>query len=64
LGDGEFDGIALQATLHEAGWSYACRTARNPTATWDGTPFRLDTLGACLKPGRLIARARSQGGNP
>jgi hypothetical protein len=21
---------------------------------WDGTPFRLDTLGACLKPGRLI----------
>ena len=27
LGDGEFDGTALQATLHEAGWSYACRTA-------------------------------------
>ena len=54
LGDGEFDGTALQATLHEAGWSYACRTAMSTTATWDGTPFRLDTLGACLKPGRLI----------
>src|SRR5215217_9449033 len=24
------------------------------TATWDGQTFRLDTLGACLKPGRLI----------
>ena len=54
LGDGEFDGTALQATLQEAGWSYACRTATSTTATWDGTPFRLDTLGACLKPGRLI----------
>jgi Transposase DDE domain len=54
LGDGEFDGTALQATLHEAGWSYACRTAMSTTATWDGTPFRLDTLGACLKPGRLL----------
>jgi hypothetical protein len=54
LGDGEFDGTALQATLHEAGWSYVCRTAMSTTATWDGTAFRLDTLGACLKPGRLI----------
>ena len=54
LGDGEFDGTALQATLQEAGWAYACRTATSTTATWDGTPFRLDTLGACLKPGRLI----------
>jgi hypothetical protein len=54
LGDGEFDGTALQATLHEAGWSYACRTAMSTTATWDGTPFRLDALGACLTPGRLI----------
>src|SRR6266571_5927658 len=27
LGDGEFDGTALQATLHAAGWAYACRTA-------------------------------------
>src|SRR2546428_325342 len=54
LGDGEFDGTALQATLHEAGWSYACRTAMSTAATWDGTTFRLDPLGSCLKPGRLI----------
>jgi hypothetical protein len=25
LGDGEFDGIRLQRTLEEAGWSYVCR---------------------------------------
>lgn len=54
LGDGEFDGTALQATLNEAGWCYACRTAQSTVATWEGETFRLDTLGACLKPGRLI----------
>ena len=54
LGDGEFDGTALQATLNEAGWSYACRTAMSTVATWEGTTFRLDTLGACSKPGTLI----------
>ena len=55
LGDGEFDGTALQATLHEAGWAYACRTAMSTVATWEGETFRLDTLGACSKPGTLIA---------
>ena len=54
VGDGEFDGTALQATLHEAGWSYACRTAMSTVATWEGAPFRLDALGACIQPGRLI----------
>src|SRR3989441_8887628 len=55
LGDGECDGTALQATLHEAGWSYVCRTAMSTVATWEGETFRLDTLGACSKPGTLIA---------
>jgi Transposase DDE domain len=54
LGDGEFDGTALQDTLSEFGWSYVCRTAMSTTATWEGETFRLDTLGACLRPGRLI----------
>src|SRR5467141_4240061 len=54
LGDGEFDGTALQATLNEAGWSYACRTALSTVATWEGVTFRRDTLGACRKPGTLI----------
>jgi hypothetical protein len=41
VGDGECDGTALQATLQEAGWSYACRTAMSTVATWEGAPFRL-----------------------
>jgi hypothetical protein len=54
LGDGEFDGTTLQATLNEAGWGYVCRTAQSTVATWEGETFRLDTLGACSKPGTLI----------
>ena len=54
LGDGEFDGTALQDTLSEVAWSYVCRTAMSTTAMWEGEPFRLDALGACLQPGRLI----------
>ena len=54
LGDGEFDGTRLQHTLQQAGWSYACRTATSTVATWAGETFRLDALGSCLKPGRLI----------
>jgi hypothetical protein len=42
LGDGEFDGTALHATLSEVGWSYVCRTAMSTTATWEGETFRLD----------------------
>ncbi len=60
LGDGEFDGMTLQATLTEAGWGYVCRTAQSTVATWDGETFRLDTLGACSKPGTLIALQAGQ----
>src|SRR3989440_7465246 len=55
LGDGEFDGTDLQHTLQEAGWSYVCRTGISMTATWEGETFRLDTLGACIRAGTLIA---------
>ena len=55
LGDGECDGTELQDTLTKVGGSSVCRTAMRTTATWDGQTFRLDTLGACRKPGRLIA---------
>lgn len=54
LGDGAFAGTELQSTRHEVGWSSVCRTAMSTTATGDGQTFRLATLGACLKPGRLI----------
>jgi hypothetical protein len=54
LGDGEFDGTALQATLSKVGWAYVCRTAMSTIATWEGETFRLDVVGACIQPGRLI----------
>ena len=55
LGDGEFDGTDLQHTLQEAGWSYVVRTGSHVTASWQGVPFRLDTIGWCIKPGTLVA---------
>jgi hypothetical protein len=55
LGDGECDGTDLQHTLQEAGWSYVVRTGSHVTASWQGVPFRLDTVGWCIKPGTLVA---------
>jgi hypothetical protein len=54
LGDGEFDGTDLQETMNEAGWFYACRTAKSTVATWEGVKFNLDLLGSSIKPGMLI----------
>jgi len=42
LGDGEFDGTALQDRLRQRGWAYVCRTALSTTATWEGETFRLE----------------------
>jgi hypothetical protein len=55
LGDGAFDGITLQKTITEAGWGYACRTSKGNKATWEDATFDVAELGACIKPGRLIA---------
>ena len=55
LGDGEFDGTELQRTLDALGWSYVCRTAHNTTAQLEGDRFRLDVMGACIKPGTVVA---------
>ncbi len=60
LGEGECEGTALQATRNEAGWSYGCRTAQSTVATGEGATFRLETLGACRKPGTLIALQEGQ----
>jgi hypothetical protein len=53
-GAGACAGTRLQQPLQQAGWSYACRPATSTVATWAGATCRLDALGACLKPGRLI----------
>lgn len=41
LGDGEFDGIHLQAWLAEKQWEYVCRTASNRLLNDDGDWFSL-----------------------
>jgi Transposase DDE domain len=55
LGDGEFDGTRLQHTVQEYRWSYVVRTGSNITVVWDGDRFRCETVGACIKPGTLVA---------
>ena len=55
LGDGEFDGTGWLDTIDHAGWSYVCRTALSMTASWEGTSFRLDAIGWCIKAGTLVA---------
>lgn len=44
LGDGEFDGIELQAALQAKGWQYVCRTAKNTQLYEDGLPFSFADL--------------------
>ena len=63
LGDGEFDSVALQTFLAQAGWDYVCRTAKNTQvcldgawlslaeiAVWPGVRLLLGT-GALYRPG-------------
>jgi hypothetical protein len=53
LGDGEFDGIDLQADLRTSGWQYVCRTASNILLRAYGVQFHV----ADLEParGQLLA---------
>jgi hypothetical protein len=44
LGDGEFDGIQLQAALQAKGWRYVCRTAKNTQLFEDGQQFSFEDL--------------------
>jgi len=52
LGDGEFDGIELQAGLQELGWAYVCRTAKNVQLYEEGEPFSFVDL--LLRPGDCL----------
>ncbi len=60
LGDGEFDGTDLQKTMNDAGWWYACRTAKRTVATWEDLTFHLDFLGSSIKRGMLIELKEAQ----
>jgi Transposase DDE domain len=53
LGDGEFDGTALQADLHRANWHYVCCTACNIRISACGVSFDVGDLGP--PRGELVA---------
>jgi hypothetical protein len=52
LGDGEFDGITLQATLDSYGWHYVCRTAKDIQLGVEGERFSFDEVG--VQPGECL----------
>jgi DDE family transposase len=52
LGDGEFDGVKLQAALQSLNWTYVCRTAKNVLLYEEGLPFSFSDL--LLRPGDCI----------
>lgn len=56
LGDGEFDGIELQAALQSFDFRYVCRTAKNTQLYEDGGLFSFSDL--CLRPGDQISIPR------
>ena len=45
LGDGEFDGITLQASIDAYGWEYVCRTAKNVQLGAEGEHFSFHEVG-------------------
>jgi hypothetical protein len=53
LGDGEFDGVDLQADLRSLNWSYVCRTASNIVVNACGVRFHVGDLGPA--PGESLA---------
>jgi len=52
LGDGEFDGVTLQATIEGYGWEYVCRTAKSTQLGADGDHFSFEEL--MVQPGECI----------
>lgn len=53
LGDGEFDGVDLQADLRRLGWQYVCRTAANIVITAAGVQFPVGAVAP--QPGAALA---------
>jgi hypothetical protein len=52
LGDGEFDGTTLQATVTAYGWEYVCRTAKNAQIDEESYQFSLQEVD--VQPGECI----------
>jgi hypothetical protein len=54
LGDGEFDGVDLQALVNQCKWEYVLRTSKSARLSWRGEEFRFDDVVAHVNPGDLF----------
>ncbi|WP_244084074.1 hypothetical protein [Desulforhabdus sp. TSK] len=54
VGDGELDGINLQAVIKNWKWHYACRTASNITLYWEDGHFVFQDMGNHTSPGEIF----------
>lgn len=54
LGDGEFDGVDLQALVTESGWEYVLRTSKTSRLTWQGEEFRFTDVRDHVAPGDVF----------
>jgi hypothetical protein len=53
LGDGELDGVDLQALVKGSGWEYVLRTSKTTTLTWEGEEFRFHDVTDHVAPGEV-----------
>lgn len=51
LGDGEFDGAELQATINARGWGYVLRTSKSTVLEWQGQEFTFSDVAEVVKEG-------------
>ncbi len=54
LGDGEFDGVDLQALVTQCEWEYTLRTSKTTTLTWEGQEFCFGDVANHLAPGDVF----------
>jgi len=54
LGDGEFDGISLQAVVSGWKWRYVCRTAKNILLYWRKEQFCFQDMGEAIRAGEMM----------
>lgn len=54
LGDGEFDGVDLQALVNHCEWEYVVRTSKTARLSWEGEPFSFEDVIDHVSPGEIF----------
>ena len=55
MGDGAYEVRTCNTRMEEVGRASVCYTGCRLTVSWEREIFRLDTVGWCIKLGRLMA---------